>query len=85
VKNSYRGSHRHSAKDIATLSKKKMPTVTMNAEGGYSIEVAPKCFLTWHMKHHGGEEHWIIDVITPLNVPVHEVYNGYSFIRPSRH
>jgi hypothetical protein len=63
-----------------------LPVVTM-AEGRYSVEVTPGsgCFVRWWMEMEDGEEHWFVQLHTPVGVAVHQVDNDAIFTRPARH
>ena len=63
----------------------KIPVVQIDDTGKFSIELPPKCALSWRMVRLGGEEHYIIDLKVPENVPIHELPEGYAFSRSARH
>jgi hypothetical protein len=67
------------------MSKKKLPVVEVdNDTGHYRVELAPQCYIEWWLERRDGFDHHLINVITPMDVPVCEVPRGYSVTRPTR-
>jgi hypothetical protein len=70
------------------MTRKKLPTIQIDDEGTFTIEIAKDCFIRWWLERipgHEGHEHYCVAVDLPQDTHRREVEKGTIFCRHTLH